>query len=534
MTAVAAAADVAGDVDGAVVSAGAVAPPLGGPGRVRRAAAAAGRDLAARRQAVGAVAEAVSSSGAADPPVTASAVSTFVVARVKRRGAGRRRRVAGDLDDAGDRALAADRAWRSAARSRPPWPPRPAAPVRCAGIEPAGVAGAIAGPCFAAAPAAPWEGSMIWWVTSAAPPAASAAQQTTAVTLAAVPPPATTIAPPPAAAPLLAAPPPAAPPMPSSLSSGRERPRAGRERGQAMAHAAQLGAVLGAPGAVAQVLARAPARADAAIEGVGEVRADLDARGVARLDGLDEPDPCAHEQRLHRLQRDAERLGELRVAQAVHLAHEQRRALLLGQPADVGDQAAQVVAALGVGRRVVQRPARGLEEVDRGRHGLAQMVDAAVVRDAVQPGAQRHRAVADAQRGVGAQEDVLQRVLGVLARAAEHLAGVDEQPLAVAVVDDAEGRVVAGAEEGDELLVGSQPQQRRRDRDPVECGGCSERSGLHVRIPVNCNRQIGREVVRLSSSLTRQRGFAVRPPRRRARSRPPPGRSGSARARSRR
>ena len=61
---------------------------------------------------------------------------------------------------------------------------------------------------------------------------------------------------------------------------------------------------------------------------------------------------------------------------------------------------------------------------------------------------------------VGAHEDVLQRVLGVGPRAGEHLARVGEQPRAVAVVDDAEGLVVAGAEEGDELLVGAQAQKR--------------------------------------------------------------------------
>src|SRR3712207_8966766 len=44
---------------------------------------------------------------------------------------------------------------------------------------------------------------------------------------------------------------------------------------------------------------------------------------------------------------------------------------------------------------------------------------------------QRQRAVVDAQRVVRAQEDVLQRVLGVGPRAAEHLPRVREQPGAV-------------------------------------------------------------------------------------------------------
>jgi len=108
------------------------------------------------------------------------------------------------------------------------------------------------------------------------------------------------------------------------------------------------------------------------------------------------------------------------------------------------------------------------------------MVDAAVVRDAVQPGAQRQRAVARAQRGVRPQEDVLEGVLGVLTRAVEHLTGVGEQPLAVAIVDDAERRLVACAEERDQLIVRPEPQKRRRDRDPVERSGCSKCSGLHA------------------------------------------------------
>ena len=59
-----------------------------------------------------------------------------------------------------------------------------------------------------------------------------------------------------------------------------------------------------------------------------------------------------------------------------------------------------------------------------------------------------------AQRAVGAQEDVLQDVLGVRARAAQHLARVGEQALAVAVVDGPERVVVAHPEERDELVVG--------------------------------------------------------------------------------
>ena len=81
--------------------------------------------------------------------------------------------------------------------------------------------------------------------------------------------------------------------------------------------------------------ARAARGLHAAVVAVEQVDADLVAVGVARLGGLDEPDPRAHEQRLDGRDRDVERAGEVGVGHAVDLAHQQRRALLLGQPADV-------------------------------------------------------------------------------------------------------------------------------------------------------------------------------------------------------
>ena len=164
----------------------------------------------------------------------------------------------------------------------------------------------------------------------------------------------------------------------------------------------------------------------------------------------------------------SEGVGQLGVGEPVELAHEQRRALLLGQALDVLHQAAQVLAALGLGLGVVRRRARQLVDLGRRRDRAAQVVDAAVVRDAVQPRAQRHRPVVVAQRAVGAQEDVLQDVLGVRARGAEHLARIGEQPLAIAVVDGPERIVEAHPEERHELVVGPQPQQRTAGRDATE------------------------------------------------------------------
>jgi hypothetical protein len=217
------------------------------------------------------------------------------------------------------------------------------------------------------------------------------------------------------------------------------------------------------------VAARAPGRLDAAVVGAHEVEPDLVAVGLARLGGLDEPDARAHEQRLDRGDRDVERRRELGVGEPVDLAHQQRRALLLGQPADVDHEPPQVLAPLGLLERVVQRGARGLEDRRGGRDGPPQVVDAAVVGDAVQPRPHLHRPVVRAQRPVGAHEDVLQHVLGVLARRArEHLAHVGEQALAVAVVQRAERLGAAGAEQGEQLLVRAQPQESRPDGEPVQ------------------------------------------------------------------
>ena len=241
---------------------------------------------------------------------------------------------------------------------------------------------------------------------------------------------------------------------------------AGREGGEGGAHAAQRLAVLAAAGALAHVPAGAPGGLDAAVIGGHEVLADDGAVGRARLGGLDEAEPRAHQQRLDGRDRHVERGGEVGVGHAVDLAHQQRRALLVGQAPDVGHEAAQVLTARGVLERVVQRRARHLEHVGRGGHGAAQVVDAAVVGDAVEPGAHVDRPRVGPQRPERAHEDVLQHVLGVLARPRrEHLADVGEQPLAVAVVEDVERLVRAGPEQREQLVVRPQSQQWKRDRE---------------------------------------------------------------------
>ena len=98
---------------------------------------------------------------------------------------------------------------------------------------------------------------------------------------------------------------------------------------------------------------------------------------------------------------------------------------------------------------------------------------AAVAGDRVQPRAQLDVARAAAQRPVGGGEAVLQGVLGLLA-AAQHVSAEGEQAAVVAVVDDLEGGVVAGAHASDESIVAhaQQPPPARRLRGPnVDRGG---------------------------------------------------------------
>jgi hypothetical protein len=119
----------------------------------------------------------------------------------------------------------------------------------------------------------------------------------------------------------------------------------------------------------------------------------------------------------------------------------------------------------------VHRRAHQLHHLGRRRRRPAQLVDAAVVRHPEQPRPQRELAVAGPQPGVGTHEHVLEGVLGILAQR-QHLPGVGEQALVVALVDDAKRVVVTGSEEGYQLLVGAKSQQRDPNRNPAAAECC--------------------------------------------------------------
>ena len=144
---------------------------------------------------------------------------------------------------------------------------------------------------------------------------------------------------------------------------------------------------------------------------------------------------------------------------AAELVGDERDPLALGQALELADEVAQVVGAhdllVRVGAGVVQHRRVDLE-VGRA-HRAAQHVERAVAHDGEEPGLERHLAAVGAQGGQGADEGVLDDLLGVVVRAAEHLARVAGEPLLVARVDRVEGAVVARAHEVDELLVGGGP-----------------------------------------------------------------------------
>jgi hypothetical protein len=205
--------------------------------------------------------------------------------------------------------------------------------------------------------------------------------------------------------------------------------------------------------------------AQATVVHLDQVLTDLAARGVARCGSLGQAYPGPDEQRLHRSDGDAERGGEIGVGHPGQLAHEEGGTLLLWQPADVLDEAAQRLPQVDLGERILRGSTDELENLRRGRGRPTELVYAAVVGDAEQPRPQRQLPVGSPEPRVGADEYVLKGILGVLT-SRQHLAGVGEQALVVALVDDPEGVVVSGPEESDELLVGAEAEQRRRERDP--------------------------------------------------------------------
>ena len=185
----------------------------------------------------------------------------------------------------------------------------------------------------------------------------------------------------------------------------------------------------------------------------------------ARLGGLGERDPRAHEQRLDARHGRLHRLGDLLVGERVHLAQHERGPLRLGQLVDVADQQPELLALVDLvgGARAVLGEV-DVHRVDADRLDPAEVVEAAVASDPVQPRPHVDRALVGEDRVEGGGEDLLEDVLGVLARA-EQVPAERQQPRVVARHEHLERGRVAAPDQRDQALVGLEPQQRRA---PVE------------------------------------------------------------------
>ena len=147
------------------------------------------------------------------------------------------------------------------------------------------------------------------------------------------------------------------------------------------------------------------------------------------------------------------------MAEPVELAPDQRVAVAGRQGAEVVEELAQLGAALIGRRRLIARGGRRLAiavdrvQVDAVGAQPAELVEAAVAHQPVQPWPQVHRAVVATQRAVRAPQRLLHHVLRS-ALVTQDPRGEAQQRRSIAVVDLLERGVVATAKRGDEALVG--------------------------------------------------------------------------------
>ena len=207
------------------------------------------------------------------------------------------------------------------------------------------------------------------------------------------------------------------------------------------------------------MVASGPVELAEALGSLREPQPDLAAVEQPRLARLGERHPRAYEQRLHRRERRAHRLGDLVVGEIVDLAQHERSPLRLWQLADVGEDRPHLLAALhalecpGAVRLVDVH--RVLPLGDRP----PKVVQAAVPGDAVEPRPHVDGPRVGQHRRVRVDEDLLEHVLGILRRA-QHVPAEGQEARLVAVHESLEGSVVAAPYERDELLVPLKPQER--------------------------------------------------------------------------
>ena len=243
----------------------------------------------------------------------------------------------------------------------------------------------------------------------------------------------------------------------------KQQQRAERhDRRQRAIVGAQLCAEVAAAVAALDVAADRRRELAQALGGLAELEAHLLAGELARLGRLGQADPRAHQQRLDARHRRVHDLGDLLVGEGVHLAQHERRALRLRKVADVVEQQAELLAAVGLLTGGLPGVGKvGVHRVHADRRRAPHVVERAVARDPVEPRPRVDLARVGHDRVECRREDLLEHVLGVLARA-QHVPAESEQPLLVARDEGLERRLLAGAGECDQPLVAGQPQQGRR------------------------------------------------------------------------
>ena len=189
-----------------------------------------------------------------------------------------------------------------------------------------------------------------------------------------------------------------------------------------------------------------------------ELLADVGARRLAGGAPADQRFAGLEHERLHLVPAHAEDLGDVVLGVIAELEEHERRALLVGQAAEVADERPQVRALLDLGGEAAggdgARPPRAVLVEGELVAPRPQHRQAAVARDRVEPGLDvLGRAVA-LEGAVGRQEGVLERVLGLLA-GAEQVPAEGEQRPGVAVVELLEGALVAAPDAGGEGGVGA-------------------------------------------------------------------------------
>ena len=235
---------------------------------------------------------------------------------------------------------------------------------------------------------------------------------------------------------------------------GRHDRQDRRQRRPLGAHAR---GVRGALVALREVIAQVPA-AQRRSGRDGKLLADRVARDRARVRRRHQVLARLEDQRLDLPRPHADHLAHLGMREVAELGEQQRRALVVGQRAQIVEQVAQIGALLDVGGEVLgRRHARVRKVVLLAPR--AQERDAAIARDRVQPRPHGLGHLAGAERAVGGDERVLDDVLGVV-DAPDHVAGEREQLQVVALEERLEGGHVATARRARELLVVRCPTSR--------------------------------------------------------------------------